>query len=125
MAHVELIQHGERLSPELGGTGYRPPAKAASVIELLADLSRTDGGRSDLGFTVWKVKRKSVDWHHHAPINERRIHIGKNRIACSILGSTRDWWFVAVDIARAKFLLAKTARQLSPEHGPPSSRLSL
>lgn len=57
MAYVEVIQDGERLDPSLGGTGYLPPFRASTRAGLLADLSRTDGGRDTLGATVWKVKR--------------------------------------------------------------------
>lgn len=107
-AHVELIDSTERLAPGfLGGTGYLVPNRPATRAELLVDLDRTDGGRADLGFTTWKVKRKSVDWNHSAPINERRIHIGNNRIACSILGGDRHWWFVAVQIKPAVRLLRR------------------
>lgn len=111
MAHVELIREGERIDPSLGGSGYLPPGRAASRDELMADLARTDGGRATLGYTVWKVKRKSVDWHHYAPVNERRVHIGQNRIACSILGGNRHWWFVAVGIEAAARLQHKSARE--------------
>lgn len=106
MAHVELIDPSEKLAPPLG-PGYLPPNVAASIDVLLADLRRTDGGRGDLGFTVWKVKRTSVAWNHSAPINERRLRIYGARIACSILGGHRFWWFVAVPIEQATRLLLK------------------
>lgn len=86
MTHVELISPNERLSPQLGGTGYLPPATPATLPEL-ADAVRA-------GQIVWKVARASVNWRR--PANIRLLNLGTVRIKCMVIGGQCDWYFVHV-----------------------------
>lgn len=86
MTHVELIQPNEKLSPSLGGTGYLPPSQPATLQELSAAIRA--------GQVVWKVARTSVDWRR--PAQTRLLVLSEVRVRCTIVGGTKDWWFVHV-----------------------------
>ncbi len=86
LAHVELIKAGEKLSPDLGGTGYLPPAQAATLEELSAAVRR--------GEVIWKVARSSVNWAR--PAKTRRLQLSEVQVACRVIGSVREWWLVMV-----------------------------
>lgn len=94
MAHIEVIKPHERLSPELGGTGYLPPSTPSSVKELATDLQKAQSQMPSLGLAVWKVKRESNK-------HPRRLTLPNGRyLRCSVIGGTgRDWWFVRVSTA--------------------------
>jgi hypothetical protein len=86
LTHVELIQPMEKIDPRLGGTGYLPPTRPATIQEL-ADAVRR-------GQIVWKVLQTSVNWRR--PASSRRLQMAEAQIKCKILGGTRQWWFVHV-----------------------------
>ncbi len=94
MHHVEVIKPNERLSPELGGTGYLPPSEPASTEAMIADLENAQQQAPRLGIAVWKVKRESGK-------HPRRLTLPNGRyLNCSVIGGTgRDWWFVRVSTA--------------------------
>jgi hypothetical protein len=85
-SHIELIQPREKIAPELGGTGYLPPSRPATLRELAAAVRR--------GQVVWKVARSSVDWKR--PARTRRLQLERVQIKCAVIGSIREWWFVRV-----------------------------
>lgn len=89
MTHVEVIRPHERLSPELGGTGYLAPSKHSHIAALIADLEKANS--QGLGVAVWKVRRESSR-------HPRRLTLPNGRyLRCRVIGSTgRDWWFVKV-----------------------------
>lgn len=86
LAHVEIIRPSEKIAPSLGGTGYLPPAKAATLSELVAAVRA--------GQVIWKVARATVDWR--LPAKTRRLQFEGFQIKCVVVGSMRDWWFVRV-----------------------------
>jgi hypothetical protein len=86
LSHVELIQPGERLSLALGGTGYLPPSRPATLPELTEAIRQ--------GQIVWKVARNSVDFRR--PAETRRLQFENLQIKCAVIGSNREWWFVRV-----------------------------
>lgn len=108
--HVELIEPNERLDQSLGGTGYLPPrvSERASVEELVADLRLRATQEFNFGMSIWKVGRYSTpSWRRWA--KSRRLVVHGKRIACEVVGSTRDWWFVAVKCAPAIKALSAVA----------------
>lgn len=92
MSHVEAIKAKERLSPELGGTGYLPPSDPSPVEILKAEMEKAQN--HNLSCTVLKVRRTS----NKPP---RRLTLPNGRyLNCSVIGGTgRDWWFVKVSTA--------------------------
>lgn len=86
LTHVELIKPGEKLAPALGGTGYLPPSKPSTLLEL-AEAVRD-------GQIIWKVARNSVAWDR--PASTRRLQLPEAQIKCVVIGSIREWWFVRV-----------------------------
>lgn len=86
LTHIELISPREKLSLELGGTGYVLPSKPATLPELITAVRA--------GQIVWKVARTSVDWRR--PAKTRRLQLAECQINCAVIGSTKDWWFVRV-----------------------------
>lgn len=94
MTHVETIKPHERLSPELGGTGYLPPSEPSTISELESDLRKAQAQMPSLGLSVWKVKRESSR-------HPRRLTLPNGRyLECKVIGGTgRDWWFVRVSTA--------------------------
>jgi hypothetical protein len=86
LSHVELIQPREKISPSLGGTGYLPPSRPATLPELAEAIRQ--------GQIVWKVARNSVNWRR--PAETRRLQFENLQIKCAVIGSMRDWWFVRV-----------------------------
>lgn len=103
--HVELIDPTEKLSPELGGTGYLPPREPATREALLADACRTDNGTAEIGRVVWKLSRRSVNT---LPVKQLRIF--NKRIPCEVVGSLREWLFISVPIESVKSALSKPTR---------------
>lgn len=96
--HIEVINPMEKLSVELGGTGYLGPKSPATQIELWADAVEAWGREPNLGFTVWKVLQSSVRWKSY-PVN-RRLRVGGRVLPCEIIGSHSVWWFVSVNAIR-------------------------
>ena len=94
MNHVEVIRPSERVSPELGGTGYLPPAQPSSAKALSRYLQLAQDQMPNLGIAVLKVKRESSK-------HPRRLTLPNGRyLRCSVIGGTgRDWWFVRVSTA--------------------------
>lgn len=92
MNHVEAIKPKERISPELGGTGYLPPSQPSPVDILRAEMEKAE--KQNLTSTVLKVKRTSSK-------HPRRLTLPNGRyLKCSVIGGTgRDWWFVKVSTA--------------------------
>lgn len=89
MSHVEIIRPRERLSLELGGTGYLSPSKPSPTDVLRAEMEKAQ--RQNLTSTVLKVRRTSSR-------HPRRLTLPNGRyLKCSVIGGTgRDWWFVKV-----------------------------
>jgi hypothetical protein len=98
-SHVEIINPRERLSPELGGTGYLPPATRATAAELANDAA-AQAEAFGIGLAVWKVRMVNT----HRP---KRLCIEGRHLACDVIGSVRDWWFVSVDATKAAKVLGK------------------
>lgn len=96
--HIELIDPKERLSPELGGTGYVGPRGAANVLDLFRSASAAFEQWPHLNAVVWKVLRSSVNWKKHA--NTRRLVVDGRRLDCTVIGGTMDWWFVSLEASR-------------------------
>lgn len=92
MAHVEAIKAKERLSPELGGTGYQPPTEPSSVDVLRAEFEKAQA--QNLPCTVLKVRRTSNK-------HPKRLTLPNGRyLKCKVIGGTgRDWWFVKASVA--------------------------
>ena len=101
--HVELIDPQEKLSKELGGTGYVGPKSPATPLELRMNAFDAANAHPDLNMTVWKVLRSSVRWKSND--KSRRIRIRDRMIPCEIIGGTRDWWFVSVNAYQAARML--------------------
>lgn len=83
-AHIEIIKSGERIDPTLGGTGYLPPSRPATIQEI-AEAVRS-------GHLIFKVARNSVNWKHRA--ESRRLQLPECQIPCVVVGGMREWWFV-------------------------------
>lgn len=99
--HIELIQPGEKLAPSLGGTGYLPPGRPASRLDLMRDaLARAQDSAAFIDLVVWKVARHSVAWHRGGWRAHRILKVGQKRIKATVVGSQQHWYFVAVE-ARA------------------------
>lgn len=113
--HIETINPMERLSPELGGTGYVPPNKPASAFELYHDAQYSLSRFPGLNFTVWKVARESVNWKRHAKF--RRLIVSGKPLQASVIGGTEHWWFVSVDAT-------VVVRQLAGSPAPPAGESS-
>jgi hypothetical protein len=105
--HVELIDPLEKISPELGGTGYVGPKEPANALSLYANAAVAAKSLPELNMTVWKVLRSSVNWNKPAKV--RRLLVGGRTIPCEIIGSVSDWWFVSVDAAKAEKILTPFA----------------
>ena len=93
--HIETIKPSEKLSMELGGTGYALPMQPATKAELLADAAEALQRFPELNMTVWKVLRSSVNWKRWAAT--RRLLVNHRAIPGTVLGSGSVWWFVSVD----------------------------
>lgn len=96
MTHVEVIRPHERISPELGGSGYLPPSVPSSADELFADLVKAERQSAMHGYivetTVWKVARKGSR-------HPKRLTLPNGRyLKCRVIGGQQQWWFVAVNI---------------------------
>lgn len=117
--HIELIDPMEKLSPGLGGTGYVGPKQPADALALYVNAVAAIESPYSLNMTVWKVLRRSVDWSQCAQF--RRLRVGSKTVACTVIGSNRDWWFVSVDAARAADILYRDAIDTpTPEAAQPS-----
>ena len=101
--HIETIAPEEKISPSLGGTGYVGPKQPASMLELYVNATASIEQFSNLGTAVWKVLQSSVNWTQAAQF--RRLKIDGRTVPCEVIGSDRQWWFVAVDAAKAAAIL--------------------
>lgn len=101
--HVETIDPMEKLSPEIGGTGYVGPKAAASMQELRTSAIEAFRTHPAMPLVVWKVLRSSVKWNRFA--RWRNLRIDGRVVRCEVIGSTEDWYFVSVDVHRAAMLL--------------------
>lgn len=100
VAHIELIKPTEKLSPDLGGTGYLPPSRPATLKELAEACAK--------GQVIWKVDRSTVNWKKAAKTRildlGEHSELGRVRVRCVILGGTGCpskgwagyWYFVRV-----------------------------
>jgi len=101
-AHVEIIRPCEKLSPDLGGTGYLDPLVPATRAELLATLPSPHFAEEQIP-PIWKVDRSSVIWKTPA-VKRRKLYVaGKGDpgpcpfLLVRVVGGNRRWFFVAVD----------------------------
>lgn len=98
MAHVEIINPREKLSPSLGGTGYLPPSKPmtlAQVDDAVAEAIRA--GTAVDGAIMLKVARNSVKWSRPSKSRTRKLNLEDGVCECVVVGGNRDWWFAWVD----------------------------
>jgi hypothetical protein len=105
-AHVELIDPMEKVSPELGGTGYLGPKEPANALMLYANAAVAAKSFPELNMTVWKVLRSSVNWQRYAKWHH--LIVGGRPIRCEVIGSVSEWWFVSVDATKAAKALTPT-----------------
>ncbi len=107
MMHIEVIAFTEKISPDLGGTGYLPPNKEPSSVKTLLDDAIVRS-REALNTSVWKVARRSVGWHQGKYTGYRWLTIhGKRLIRARELGGNRFWYFVAVNASEAVRILSR------------------
>jgi hypothetical protein len=102
--HVELIDPAEKLSPELGGTGYVGPTKPATAMDLYVNALAAVEQFPELNATVWKVLRTSVSGGWRAAPS-RRLRVGGHVVPCEVIGGVKHWWFVSVDATKAATIL--------------------
>jgi hypothetical protein len=100
--HIELIDPSEKLAQSLGGTGYLPPREPTPRQRLWREAAWAKALPMDT--CVWKVDAASVDWSKGPRRATRRIRVDGRTLSGRIVGSTRQWYFVAV---RATDVLAK------------------
>jgi hypothetical protein len=99
--HVELINPREKLSPELGGTGYVGPTEPASALSLYTNAEAA--AQTGLDWTIWKLLRTKEHWR------PKRLKLYGRSIPCEVIGGTGEWLFVSVVASKAAELMKKAA----------------
>ena len=101
--HVELINPREKLSPELGGTGYVGPTEPASALSLYTNAAAESQGGLD--WTIWKLLRTK----EHRRRYPKRLKLYGRSIPCEVIGGVGEWLFVSVVASKAAESLKKAA----------------
>lgn len=110
LAHVEVIDPMEKVSPQLGGTGYVGPKESStSLVGLAVNARHAADQYPELNATVWKVLKTSVDWRRYAL--SRRLRLGPCVLKCEVIGSVQDWWFVSVNASEAAQLIEHSLKE--------------